>query len=42
MIKTCFIISSIGFEGSEIREKTDEKLDFVFKPTVQELGCGCK
>lgn len=37
MTKTCFIISSIGAEGTEIRERSDEKLDFLFKPVLKEL-----
>ena len=37
MTKTCFIISSIGKEGSEIRVKADEKFDLVFKPVLNEL-----
>jgi hypothetical protein len=36
--KTCFIISSIGPENSEPREKADEKLEFLFKPVLKELG----
>ena len=40
MTKTCFIISSIGKEGSEIRAKADEKFDLIFEPVLNELGYG--
>ncbi len=40
MTKTCFIISSIGKEGSEIRAKADEKFDLIFKPVLNELDYG--
>jgi len=38
MAKTCFIISSIGKEGSEIRAKADEKYELIFEPILKELG----
>lgn len=38
MIKTCFIISSIGKDGSEVRKSADDKYDLVFKPILEELG----
>ena len=41
MTKTCFIISSIGKEGSDIREKANDKLEFLFKPVLTDLGFGC-
>jgi plastocyanin len=37
-MKTCFIISSIGKEGSDTRTKADEKYDLVFEPVLRELG----
>ena len=33
MTKTCFIISSIGKEGSRIRTVSDEKFDLIFADT---------
>jgi len=41
MNKTCFIISSIGSEGSDTRTKSNEKLDFLFKPVLDELNYKC-
>lgn len=38
MTKSCFIISSIGDEGSEIRRLANEKFDLVFKPVLIKLG----
>ena len=38
MIKTCFIISSIGENGTETRRIADEKYDLVFEPVLIELG----
>jgi plastocyanin len=37
MTKTCFIISSIGKEGSEVRAKADEKFDLIFKPVLSKM-----
>jgi len=37
MAKSCFIISSIGKEGSEIREIADEKYELVFEPILNEI-----
>lgn len=36
--KTCFIISTIGEEGSNERKSADEKYDLVFLPILKELG----
>lgn len=38
MGKTCFIISSIGEKGGEVRELADEKFDLVFEPVLKEAG----
>lgn len=38
MPKTCFIISSIGEEDSEIRDLADTKYDLVFEPVLVECG----
>jgi hypothetical protein len=35
MRKTCFILSAIGVEGSDIRKLADEKFDLVYSPVVQ-------
>jgi len=35
--KNCFIISTIGEEGSESRKLADEKYDLVFEPILKEL-----
>lgn len=37
MIKSCFIISSIGKENSQIRKVADEKYDLIFEPILKEL-----
>ncbi|MEQ9278707.1 MAG: hypothetical protein RLN83_04370 [Balneola sp.] len=36
--KTCFIISPIGLENSEVRRKADGLIDAVFEPVLNELG----
>jgi len=38
MAKTCFIISRIGKEGSPERGNADIKLEYLFKPVLDELG----
>lgn len=38
MARTCFIISTIGSEGSPERELANEKFDYLFKPILDELG----
>ena len=38
MSKSCFIVSPIGKEDSDIRKLSDEKYDLVFKPVLEELG----
>jgi len=38
MAKTCFIISSIGKEGSETRAVADEKFELIFEPALKEAG----
>jgi len=38
MTKSCFIISSIGSEDSEIRKLANEKFDLVFEPVLTKLG----
>ena len=38
MNKVCFIISSIGEEGSLTRSVADEKFNLVFKPVLEEAG----
>lgn len=38
MTKTCFIISSIGKEGSETRALADEKFELIFEPSLKEAG----
>ena len=34
MDKTCFIISSIGKEGDDIRDIADEKFELIFEPVL--------
>ena len=34
----CFIITPIGEKGSSIRQRTDELLDNIIKPVLEELG----
>jgi len=41
MTKTCFIISSIGKEGTPERENADEKLNHLFIPVLNDLGYSC-
>jgi hypothetical protein len=36
--KICFVISPIGKEKSETRDRSDQVLDYIVKPTIQELG----
>lgn len=36
--KTCFVISPIGEEGSDIRHNADEVLNGILKPLLKELG----
>ena len=38
MPKMCFILSSIGENGTETRQIADEKYDLVFKPVLNDLG----
>lgn len=35
---TCFIISPIGDEGSEVREQADKVLKFIIEPVLREKG----
>lgn len=37
-MKTCFVVSPIGEEGSAIREKADKVLRYVIKPALEEIG----
>jgi len=37
-LKTCFVISPIGDEGSDIRDRSDEILDYIIKPVAQKCG----
>lgn len=36
--KDCFVVSPIGEEGSDVRERADKLLKYVIKPSVQEYG----
>jgi len=38
MNKRCFVISPIGKEGSDIREHTDDVLEFIIRPAMEELN----
>ncbi|MGI0057759.1 MAG: cupredoxin domain-containing protein [Nitrosarchaeum sp.] len=38
MAKTCFIISTIGKEGSPVRKAADDKYELIYSPVLQELG----
>ena len=38
MAKTCFIISSIGKEGTDIRKISDQKMRHVYEPVMKKLG----
>ncbi len=38
MPKRCFVISPIGEAGSVVREHSDDVLDFIIKPAMDELG----
>jgi len=37
-IQTCFVISPIGKEGSEVYEKFRNVFDYVIKPAVEKSG----
>ena len=37
MTKTCFIISAIAKEGSQIRKSSDYKFDFVYSPILRKM-----
>ena len=36
--KTCFVISPIGTEGSDVREHADAVFDYIITPAMQECG----
>lgn len=36
--KRCFVISPIGLEGTEIREHSDNVIEFIIEPAMKELG----
>ena len=36
--KDCFVICPIGADGSEIRRRSDQLLDYVIRPVVEKLG----
>ena len=36
--KRCFVISPIGLEGTEIREHSDNVIEFIIGPAMKELG----
>lgn len=38
MTKSCFIISSIGKEGSDTRKEADEKFELIFEPILKEFN----
>ncbi len=38
MEKTCFIISSIGKDGGDIRDIADEKFDLIFEPVLKQFN----
>jgi hypothetical protein len=37
-MKTCFVISPIGAEGSEVREHADNVFDYIIRPAVEAAG----
>ena len=37
-MQRCFVISTIGDEGSEVREHSGDVFDFIIKPVMDELG----
>jgi len=37
-MKKCFVISPIGDPGTEIREHSDDVLEFIIQPAMEELG----
>ena len=39
--KKCFVISPIGEEGSEMRERSNKVLEHIIKPPVEECGYEC-
>ena len=38
MNKTCFIITPIGKEGTEIRKNADEVLEYIINPVCDSFG----
>jgi exonuclease VII small subunit len=40
--KTCFVVSPIGGEGSDIRERSDTIFEEVIEPTVSDFNYECK
>lgn len=41
MTKTCFIVSPIGDENSDIRKRADDLYDFILEPVCRECGFEC-
>jgi hypothetical protein len=39
-LKSCFVVSPIGREGSEDRKRSDEVLKFLIAAAVQPIGYG--
>ncbi|NQU66544.1 MAG: hypothetical protein HQ510_01245, partial [Candidatus Marinimicrobia bacterium] len=37
-MKNCFIISPIGKAGSDVRKRSDDILNYIFKPTLKEFN----
>lgn len=37
-MKNCFFISPIGSEGSEVRKRADDVLNYIVKPALEEIG----
>jgi hypothetical protein len=37
-MKKCFVITPIGSEGSETRQKSDDVLKYIIKPALEEIG----
>ena len=40
-LKSCFVISPIGNDGTEIRRQADDVFDFIIKPVLLSLGYQC-
>ncbi len=41
-MKSCFVISPIGREGSETRQHADDVFDYIIRPAMEDCGIQCR